>query len=54
MDVTRRSLLASIPVALAAGRTPAVSPPAWRVQRLSWAGVRIELPGATLFVDPWI
>jgi L-ascorbate metabolism protein UlaG (beta-lactamase superfamily) len=54
MDVTRRSLLASIPVALAAGRARAVSPPMWRVQRLAWAGVRIELPGATLFVDPWI
>ncbi|MDH5823636.1 MBL fold metallo-hydrolase [Luteimonas sp. RD2P54] len=27
---------------------------ALRVQRLAWAGVRLQLPGATLFVDPLI
>lgn len=25
-----------------------------KVQRLSWAGVKLEIPSATLFVDPWI
>ena len=27
--------------------------PPLRVQRLSWAGVRLEAPGLSLFFDPW-
>jgi len=47
---------------LAAGATAALSPvsravarPALddlRIQRLAWAGIRLQLPGATLFIDP--
>ena len=33
--------------------TPGDAPP-WRIQRLSWAGVRIEGGASSLFVDPWI
>jgi len=28
--------------------------PALRIQRLAWAGIRLQLPGATLFIDPLI
>lgn len=33
-------------------RAAAVSP--LRIQRLAWAGIRLQMPGATLFVDPLI
>ena len=28
--------------------------PALRIQRLAWAGIRLQLPGATLFIDPLV
>lgn len=30
----------------------AATPPRLRIQRLAWAGIRLQLPTATLFVDP--
>ncbi len=30
------------------------APPQMRVQRLAWAGIRLQLPAATLFIDPLI
>lgn len=53
--MSRRSLLAS---GVAASLLPVVPVRAaqaeLRIQRLAWAGIRLQLPGATLFVDPLI
>lgn len=35
-------------------RARAADPSQLRIQRLAWAGIRLQLPGATLFVDPLI
>ncbi|HJR72944.1 MAG TPA: MBL fold metallo-hydrolase [Luteimonas sp.] len=43
------SALAALPQARAKDATPAL-----RAQRLAWAGVRLQLPEATLFLDPLI
>lgn len=61
MTLDRRRFLAiagTLP-ALAAQATFAETPAngdasAWRIQRLSWAGVRIEGASSSLFVDPWV
>jgi len=37
-----------------AARAAAPPPPQLRVQRLAWAGMRLQLPAATLFIDPLI
>lgn len=54
-SISRRGILAS---GLAASLFPSVptraAAPDLRIQRLAWAGVRLQLPGATLFVDPLI
>ncbi len=34
---------------LAAGRAPGL-----RIQRMAWAGIRLQLPAATLFIDPLV
>ena len=39
--------LAALPPAMAAATAPSL-----RAQRLAWAGVRLQLPDATLFLDP--
>ena len=46
--------LAGAALAFASGGARAAAPPPLRIQRLAWAGVRFQLPGATLFVDPLI
>ncbi len=33
--------------------SPPGSGPGLRIQRLSWAGLRLEAPGLSLFLDPW-
>jgi L-ascorbate metabolism protein UlaG (beta-lactamase superfamily) len=59
-DAGRRRFLAgcagmSAAALLPAGATWASSTaPALRVQRLAWAGIRLQLPQATLFIDPLI
>lgn len=46
---------ASASALLATGRAWAAAPAATlRVQRLAWAGIRLQLPGATLFIDPLV
>ncbi|MBV8518033.1 MAG: MBL fold metallo-hydrolase [Acidobacteria bacterium] len=40
------------PLRLAAA-TPAAAVAPLRIQRLSWAGIRLETPETTLFIDPW-
>lgn len=56
---TRRGLMRG-GVALAAGALlfpgvgRATAAPPLRIQRLAWAGIRLQLPGATLFVDPLV
>jgi L-ascorbate metabolism protein UlaG (beta-lactamase superfamily) len=37
----------------AADTPPAPAKP-WKIQRLSWAGIRIEGNASSLFIDPWI
>ena len=40
---------------LPGGRVAASSgAPGLRIQRLAWAGLRLQLPGATLFIDPLV
>ncbi|MDT3501986.1 MULTISPECIES: MBL fold metallo-hydrolase [Stenotrophomonas maltophilia group] len=55
-DEGRRAFLLGLASASAAVLLPAsllASPQATlRVQRLAWAGIRVQLPDATLFVDP--
>lgn len=41
-------------VAGAAAFALAARPPALRIQRLAWAGIRLQMPGATLFIDPLV
>lgn len=59
-DAGRRRFLAACAAAsaatlLPAGATRAVSPlPTLRAQRLAWAGIRLQLPQATLFIDPLV
>jgi len=56
----RRRFLAACAGASAAALLPAgallASPsrPTLRIQRLAWAGIRLQLPGATLFIDPLV
>lgn len=58
--IARRRFLAgcvglSAAALLPAGRILAAAPAAGlRIQRLAWAGIRLQLPGATLFIDPLI
>ncbi len=62
--LTRRTLLstgiaaaaATLPNLLAANteNTKRESPKPLKVQRLSWAGIKLELAETTLFIDPWI
>lgn len=58
-DARRRFLAGCVGISAAAlfsgaatGASTAV--PALRVQRLAWAGIRLQLPGATLFIDPLV
>jgi L-ascorbate metabolism protein UlaG (beta-lactamase superfamily) len=58
--LTRRGLIAGALTMAAAPWTTLVSAEdaapaaaALRIQRLSWAGLRLEAPRSTLFVDPW-
>lgn len=59
-DERRRRFLAccaglSAAALLPAGKMRASSPaPALRIQRLAWAGIRLQLPQATLFIDPLV
>ncbi|MCW4455762.1 MBL fold metallo-hydrolase [Flavobacterium sp. MXW15] len=39
---------------LPAGKARASADAALRIQRLAWAGIRLQLPGATLFIDPLV
>ena len=55
----RRFLAASAGIAAAAllpaGALPASpSPPSLRIQRLAWAGIRLQLPGGALYIDPLV
>lgn len=55
----REFLLGSAALAATAllpgGQTHAATgEPGLRIQRLAWAGVRLKLPAATLFIDPLI
>ena len=56
LKVSRRNFIGSA-LALAAtpaiGAVPAPSPTALRMQRLSWAGVRLEAAETSLLIDPW-
>jgi L-ascorbate metabolism protein UlaG (beta-lactamase superfamily) len=58
MPIDRRTFLADTTATVAARllslERPRVAPPdALRIQRLSWAGVRLELGDSTLLIDPW-
>lgn len=59
-DRERRRLLACLTGLSAAALLPAgtliasETSPTLRVQRLAWAGIRLQLPGATLFIDPLV
>ncbi len=58
-DQGRRRFLAGCAAATAACLAPgsmlaAASVPILRIQRLAWAGVRLQLRSATLFIDPLI
>ena len=44
------SVAALLPASLLATPPPA----ALRIQRLAWAGIRLQLPAATLFIDPLV
>lgn len=48
--------IAKVDAARHSTQTPPGTGPdaAFRVQRLSWAGVRLELPELTIFIDPWV
>lgn len=54
--INRRHLLTGGIAAAALARVPTVraAAPTLKVQRLAWAGVRLQVPGATLFIDPLI
>jgi len=57
--IARRHLVAGAAAVAAGALVPsrlatAAPQPALRIQRLAWAGVRLQLPGATLFIDPLI
>jgi L-ascorbate metabolism protein UlaG (beta-lactamase superfamily) len=60
MNQGRRRFLAACASASAAALVPhaavlaATGPATLRVQRLAWAGIRLQQPGATLFIDPLI
>ena len=46
---------ASAAVLLPGGVLRALPPgPTLRIQRLAWAGIRLQLPGSTLFIDPLV
>lgn len=55
---SRRSFLRAAVAASAVAALPAAiaarAPPSLRAQRLAWAGVRLQLPDAALFLDPLI
>jgi L-ascorbate metabolism protein UlaG (beta-lactamase superfamily) len=60
MPIDRRAFLTETTAAVAASvltrdRAPRATPDATtlKVQRLSWAGVRLELGDSTLLIDPW-
>jgi len=52
----RRQMIAGgLAAATMAGRTDAsVAASTLRIQRLAWAGIRLQLPNASLFIDPLI
>lgn len=54
--MSRRRMLATIAVAALPGSTAAVSPAqaSLRVQRLGWAGIRLDLPDNHLYIDPLV
>ncbi len=60
MNRGRRRFLSACAAAPAAALCPrgslfaATEPGALRIQRLAWAGIRLQLPDATLFIDPLI
>jgi len=57
MPLNRRAFLAQTTTALAGAGLPpfrADDPEPLRIQRLSWAGIRLELGDSTLLIDPWI
>lgn len=52
-DFSRRKFLRAAVAASAVAALPsAIAAPSLRAQRLAWAGVRLQLPEATLFLDP--
>jgi L-ascorbate metabolism protein UlaG (beta-lactamase superfamily) len=59
-DQGRRRFLSSCVAVSAAACLPLGSTIAWarspslRIQRLAWAGIRLQLPQATLFIDPLV
>jgi len=57
MTTTRRAMIqASLATTIAAFAKPAAraeTQPETRMQRLSWAGVRVETGEASIFIDPW-
>lgn len=52
MLISRRALIGSAVAGLAVRRAGASAPPPVRVQRLAWAGIRLEFAASTLFLDP--
>jgi len=44
----------SVGALLPSGATVAAAEVGLRIQRLAWAGLRLQLPGATLFIDPLV
>jgi L-ascorbate metabolism protein UlaG (beta-lactamase superfamily) len=48
------SLLPSGPARAAMPGISVISAPTLRVQRLAWAGIRLQLPTSTLFIDPLV
>lgn len=58
-DVRRRQFLIglagmSAAMLLPGGPAQAAQAPTLRIQRLAWAGIRLQLPQATLFIDPLV
>ncbi len=52
MLISRRALIGTAAAGLALAPTRAAPAPTMRVQRLAWAGIRLEFAGSTLFLDP--
>lgn len=61
MTGSRREFLAltlgavsGVATAARAGEPPGAAAPDWKIQRLSWAGLRVEGRASSLFLDPWL